>query len=100
MNKDDIILGGITSRGGTIVAEGQQGVTTYALVMWRVALKAQINTGMIINPGVSAKVVLPQLVALGITDVPLTRITQKRMIRAWNDLNDFLISKGAEGKSL
>jgi hypothetical protein len=94
MNKQEIELGGITSNDGAIVAAGQQGIATYALLMWRTALGLEIKTGMMAGRNVNAKTIIPQLVALEITDVALTRLTRPRKIKAYEDLNAFLVSKG------
>jgi hypothetical protein len=110
MNKDEFELTGITSDGGTVIAEGPQGLATYALLMWRAALALEIKSvsQMVASRNANAKTIIPQLVALRITEVPLKYTASGTLrafklsdkVRAYQDLNAFLVSKGAEDRTL
>jgi hypothetical protein len=94
MNKDDIELGTIQTTGdGTIIASGQAAINTYALLMWRRAIKLELKTGMKASRAVNIKTIIPQLAALGITDVQ-PNYSKARKLKAYADLDAFMDSRG------
>lgn len=69
----------------------------YALIEARAALRLEINspTGMVATRNVNARTIIPWLVKNGVTDVT-PPYTKKRKIKAWNDLNAWMIKRGFE----
>ena len=92
----DTTLGGIVvTNDGTIVASGRQGVMTYALLMYRRAMKLELTTGMMASRNVNCKTIIPQLNTLEITDIKPS-FTRAKKIAAYNALNEHIAANGGE----
>jgi hypothetical protein len=93
-------LGGITTTDdGTIIAEGTQGVATYMLTMFRTAMRLEIRTGMYPNRNVKCSTIIPILVEMRIAHVSAP-YTRARKIRAYKDLDAYIVANGGQSRSL
>lgn len=93
--------GGVAAMNdGTTIASGLKGLMIFRLVQARSALRLEVNgNGMIASRAVNAKTIIPWLVTQEITQVQ-PPYTKARKVRAWNDLNDWMIAHGFEAATL
>jgi hypothetical protein len=86
---------------GTLVFSGEAQIFAYSLITFRSALGLELRSknGMVASRFMNAKTIIPQISHLGITDVT-GRLSRKKKIKAYDDLNAFMVANGLEDRPL
>lgn len=89
------------SEDSGFVIVGERQMYAFSLIQWRSALGLELRStsGMVASRHVNARTIIPQLEQLGITKVT-GKLSRKKKIKAYDDLNAFMVASGFEDRPL